>query len=613
MFPIEIASPVPPTTVKMRCAAVFLCAALILTFGSRVDADAPDYFVRTVPDAAVAPASPRRVPEFQFSFGTPARWSGKLVNWQYNRRGAPGPFSTDPAATAQKIIAASSKWSAVCGVRFTYGGETASPPNNVIGGQPDRVNVVGWESLPQGTAGVTNSWNTLQSLVDADMSLNSDYLVSAGELDRTATHEWGHMLGLGHSNLSDALLSGPPDSSYNNRTELTLDDVRGCRCLYGAAANQLAGYACSLPSSVKFGSQAVGTSSPPHRITLTNDATASAPLTVFNTAIASGEFFVSAVGCAVGTALAPGTGCTIDLVARPAVTGTRTAELVISTSDGPYRVPLEVNGSTDSPAAVNYQGLWWNAPAESESGWGINFAHQDDVIFATWFTYDVNGKGRWLTMQAERTAPNAFVGPLYESRGPPFNAVPFNPNAKVSTLVGSGTLTFSDVTNGTFASTVNGIQQTKAVTRQVFGPLPTCTSDAQANLALATNYQDLWWAAPARSEDGWGINFAHEGDIIFASWFTYDLNGAPLWLVVTANRMGPGVYAGELYRTEGPAFNAFDPTKRVTIPAGTATFTFADGNSATFAYTVTGVAPTPVTQVKAITRQVFHPPGTVCH
>ena len=40
---------------------------------------------------------------------------------------------------------------------------------------------------------------------------------------------------------------------------------------------------------------------------------------------------------------------------------------------------------------------------------------------------------------------------------------------------------------------------------------------------------------------------------------------------------------------------------------GTATFTFSDGNNAQFAYTVNGVS-----QAKAITRQVFTPPGTVC-
>jgi hypothetical protein len=40
---------------------------------------------------------------------------------------------------------------------------------------------------------------------------------------------------------------------------------------------------------------------------------------------------------------------------------------------------------------------------------------------------------------------------------------------------------------------------------------------------------------------------------------------------------------------------------------GNATFTFANGNSATFAYTVNGVA-----QMKTITREIFRAPGTVC-
>jgi hypothetical protein len=40
---------------------------------------------------------------------------------------------------------------------------------------------------------------------------------------------------------------------------------------------------------------------------------------------------------------------------------------------------------------------------------------------------------------------------------------------------------------------------------------------------------------------------------------------------------------------------------------GTVTFTFTNGNNATFAYTVNGIA-----QSKAITREVFQPPGTTC-
>src|SRR6266567_5634406 len=69
------------------------------------------------------------------------------------------------------------------------------------------------------------------------------------------------------------------------------------------------------------------------------------------------------------------------------------------------------------------------------------------------------------------------------------------------------------------------------------------------------NYDGLWWASPAGSESGWGVNFAHQGDIIFASWFTYDLAGKGLWLVMTAPKIAPGVYSGALYTTTGPAFH----------------------------------------------------------
>src|SRR4029077_960508 len=60
----------------------------------------------------------------------------------------------------------------------------------------------------------------------------------------------------------------------------------------------------------------------------------------------------------------------------------------------------------------------------------------------------------------------------------------------------------------------------------------------------------------------------------------------------------------------GPAFNAvpFDPANVTRTVVGTATFTFANGNAATFAYTMGGVS-----QTKTITRQLFVPPaGTVC-
>ena len=105
------------------------------------------------------------------------------------------------------------------------------------------------------------------------------------------------------------------------------------------------------------------------------------------------------------------------------------------------------------------------------------------------------------------------------------------------------------------------------------------------------------------------MNFTHQGDNIFVTWFTYDGDGTPLWLSATAAKVGAGVYAGPLYRTTGPAFNAvpFSPTAIGRTVVGTLTLAFADGNSGTFTYTAFGAV-----QSKSITRQVFNVPGTVC-
>ena len=260
---------------------------------------------------------------------------------------------------------------------------------------------------------------------------------------------------------------------------------------------------------------------------------------------------------------------------------------------------------------IGVEGLWWNAPGDSESGWGLNLAQQGTSIFATWFTYAATGKAWWLSMTATRigTDPDTYSGELIESRGPAFSDAPFDAKRVTRNIVGRGTLTFADLNRGTFRYVVNGVDQTKTLTRQVFGPLPTCTYTANPDFAQAGNFQDLWWAGDA--ESGWGVNLTHQGDHIFATWFTYDLDGTPLWLSVTAAKTGPGVYGGNLIRTTGPAFDAvpFAPAAVSRAYVGTATFSFATGNAAMFSYTVNGVS-----QTKAITRELFAPPaGTLCH
>ena len=297
----------------------------------------------------------------------------------------------------------------------------------------------------------------------------------------------------------------------------------------------------------------------------------------------------------------------------------------MNTGTGPCANVVETDG-TDPPRDVtrrdslgvtltgvqaNYQGLWWNSPAGSESGWGVNVAHQGDTIFASWFTFSLYGEPMWLVVAADRTGPGTYAGSLYRATsGPPFNAVPFDGSKVTGGAVGTATFSFADLDHGTFGYTVDGITGSKSIVREVFGAsVPVCTWGQEPNLALATKYQDLWWAAPAASESGWGINVNHQGDTIFATWFTYNLEGKPQWAVAALDKTGPRTYSGTLYTGLGPAFNAvpFDPAKVKPEVLGTTSLVFADGNNATFAYDIG-----PISQHKALTRQVFRAPGTVC-
>lgn len=265
--------------------------------------------------------------------------------------------------------------------------------------------------------------------------------------------------------------------------------------------------------------------------------------------------------------------------------------------------PLNASAATPS---LNVQGLWWNA---AESGWGVNLTQQGDVLFATWFTYDDQGQPLWLVMSGgQRLGDNSYSGALYRTTGPAFNATPFESAKVAASSVGNASFTFNDNSSGVFRYTVNGVSRAKTITRQVFsGPLPTCSIGA-ANSSLP-NYQDLWWA-PGGAESGWGLNVTHQGDVLFVTWFTYGPDGRGMWLVGSGLvKTGNGTYSGTLYRTVGPPFSSpsWDASRVGVAAAGNATLTFSSADNGSFSYTLDGI-----TQSKAVTRQVFSTPKTVC-
>jgi hypothetical protein len=389
--------------------------------------------------------------------------------------------------------------------------------------------------------------------------------------------------------------------------------MNGLETLYGAAQRaDIAAYlGLFLPPSgeirasaaqLDFGAQPLDVRSAVRTVTVSNfNGTVTIATVASNNAA---EFPIVADTC-TGSTLGPAQACTLDIAFQPAALGPRGATVAISNTGVVNPVSFTAIGTGDNaPAAANYQGLWWGGPAED--GWGINLAHQGDVIYMTWYTYDATGRPSWLALVASRTAPGTYAGPILEVRGSPYDVTPYNPALKVSQTVGSGTLAFADASNGTLAFTAKSVSRTIAITRLPLGAQPTCVATASPNFAAATNYQDIWWN-PA--EDGWGINFAHNGNTIYATWYTYDSDGSPLWLAALMSPGAtPGTWSGAVWRVTGAPFGAtYDPARKVVSTVGSATLAFADGNSATWSYTVNNRS-----GQKAITRFPFASPPTLC-
>jgi DNA-binding beta-propeller fold protein YncE len=130
-------------------------------------------------------------------------------------------------------------------------------------------------------------------------------------------------------------------------------------------------------------------------------------------------------------------------------------------------VPIErqhVGIGTTIPA-VNYTDLWWN-PAES--GWGMTVTHQPGNMFIAWFVYDTERQPTWFVSSCNTAADgNSCSGSLLRVTGPRFSA-PFDSSQVRSTTAGSVSLRFTDPDNGVLTYTVDGVDGTKNITREIF-------------------------------------------------------------------------------------------------------------------------------------------------
>jgi hypothetical protein len=128
-----------------------------------------------------------------------------------------------------------------------------------------------------------------------------------------------------------------------------------------------------------------------------------------------------------------------------------------------FTVSAAPRGVSQGTPAVNYTDLWWNA---DESGWGLGiFQGPTNLIFATWFVYDAAGRPVWYTLQPGRwSGGKIYSGPIYKTTGTWFGG-PFDTRLVTENVVGDGNLYFFDAQHASFRVTLEGITNSKQITR----------------------------------------------------------------------------------------------------------------------------------------------------
>jgi hypothetical protein len=124
--------------------------------------------------------------------------------------------------------------------------------------------------------------------------------------------------------------------------------------------------------------------------------------------------------------------------------------------------------SIDTSSASPLTGLWWNA---NESGWGVTITQQSERVFVAMYVYDAVGNPVWYSMSCTVSGANC-AGDFLKVKGGTPPTVPWNASALSVTKVGSMTLQFVSNDAGSMSYTLDGLSNTRQITRTVFGPPP---------------------------------------------------------------------------------------------------------------------------------------------
>ena len=145
---------------------------------------------------------------------------------------------------------------------------------------------------------------------------------------------------------------------------------------------------------------------------------------------------------------------------------TATLSYTINGTSATKQIQRQIFATETGGPNLRTNDLWWGTFAED--GWGMNISQQGRVLFPIWYTYDATGKATFFTVQGGSWSGTVWSGTIYSHTSSPWLGVQYSPSSFTATIVGSMSLDFSDASNATMTTTVNGITQVRPIQRQPY-------------------------------------------------------------------------------------------------------------------------------------------------
>ena len=208
---------------------------------------------------------------------------------------------------------------------------------------------------------------TLRNTGNAALSITSLALTGTNGSNFAETNTCGKSLAAGaHCTIS---VTFTPSASGNRTASLSItDNARGSPQRVSLSGTGTAAVVSLSPTSLAFGSQAVGKTSTVHTVTLSNTGNAALSSTSLALTGTNASDFAQTNTC--GSSVAAGAHCTISVTFKPSASGSRTASVSITGNacGSPQRVSLSGTGKLTATTGT--------APVDGLSPTSLAFGNQ---------------------------------------------------------------------------------------------------------------------------------------------------------------------------------------------------------------------------------------------